>query len=90
MKRILILSQIWHLFIFLNFIVISIGQQDPNTILGEGKGWTKIRDRSALSSFSVCTSSEVKGRPSLLFFYGLLSPKHILFMQEKEFPSGPV
>lgn len=57
-----------------------MGQYDPNLILGEAEDWTKIRDRSTLSGFSVCTSSGVRGRPPLLFSYGLLSCKHILFM----------
>lgn len=67
-----------------------MGRHDLSLTLGEEVGGTKIRDRSALSGFSVCSSSGGGGRPPFLFSHGLLSPKHIVFMQEKEIPPRPV
>lgn len=60
-----------------------MGQHDPSLILGEGEGGTKIRARSALSGFCL-HSFRGRGRPPFLFSYGLVSPKHIVFMQEME------
>ena len=85
-----LLSQIWHLFMFLKSIVIFTAQHDPVLILGIRETWTKIRVRLTLPGVYVSNSAGVRSCPPLLFSRGLLSPKHISFKQQKEFPSGPV
>lgn len=65
-------------------------RHDPCLTLGVEDGWTKIKDRSTLFGFSVCTSSGVRVRPPLIFFYGLSGTKHISLIQQAEFPFGPV
>lgn len=88
--NIVLFSQIWHLFMFLKSIVIFMAQHDPVLILGIRETWTKIRVRLTLPGVYVSNSAGVRSCPPLLFSWGLLSPKHISFKQQKEFPSGPV